>query len=73
MNLIRSNLQYLREYVRWVGGPIAADPYEDSSRYMLTWGVFRSDAINVYDSRVVLGTARDRLADNVPHAWRDDL
>lgn len=73
MNLIRSNLQYLRKYVRWVDAPIGVDLSRDPHQYLFAWGVFGSDAIYVYGSRVVLCTGRDRLPDNVPHAWRNDL
>lgn len=73
MNLIRSNLQYLREYVKGVGGPIVIDPYEGASSYGLMWDVFRSCPISIYSDRVVLGTSTDRMPNNMHHAWRDDL
>lgn len=61
MNLIRSNLQYLREYVKGVGGPIDMDPYEDASSYELRWDVFRIHPIAIYSGKVVLGTSIGRM------------
>lgn len=73
MNLIRRNLQYLRTCVRVVANPIYTIVSESPGRYLLSWGMYRSDIINVFRSYAMIGTAEDSMPDNIPHAWRDDL
>lgn len=73
MNLIRSNLQYLRKYVKGVADPININLSDYLNQYLLTWGMYGSYPINVYSSNVVLGTSEERMPGHIPHAWRDDL
>lgn len=82
MNLMRGNLQYLQVWLNRgtnessTCADLLLSPLYDRVTYVIRWGGFINRTIQVADSRprrVALSTGSQNIADNIIHAWRDDL